>query len=163
MIVFDLRCTRDHQFEGWFRSSDDFARQQGSGLLTCPLCDCTLISKAPMAPAVPMKLNRADVRAAGTDKPWVEASRNGESPAQLAPAELAATLTKLAAAQARLLSESRWVGDEFAERTRAIHYGEAEQEQIHGRSTVEEAAALMEEGIAIAPLPFPIVPAEEAN
>ena len=80
----------------------------------------------------------------------------------LAP-ELVSALTKLAAAQARALAKSKWVGDDLAERSRAMHYGEAAEEQIHGRATGEQALSLMEEGVALLPLIVPVVPPEEAN
>lgn len=160
MIVFDLMCSRRHRFEGWFRSSDDFARQQSGGLLACPQCDCAKVAKAPMAPAVPAKTNRA-----APSEPQPDASPIKAEPAapQAVPLALAAALTRLAQAQAKTLATSTWVGDDFAERSRAIHYGERETEQIHGRATFDEATALMEEGILIAPLLVPFVPPEEAN
>ncbi|MNU03466.1 hypothetical protein D3C72_2475060 [compost metagenome] len=45
------------------------------------------------------------------------------------------------------------VGDRFPEEARKIHYGEADERGLIGQATVEEAVALLEEGIAIAPLP----------
>lgn len=65
--------------------------------------------------------------------------------------------------QAKALASSTWVGDKFAERSRAIHYGEAENEQIHGRATKDEAIELMEEGIAVLPLLIPVAPPDEIN
>jgi hypothetical protein len=55
------------------------------------------------------------------------------------------------------------VGDQFADQSRAIHYGEREEVPIHGQATIEEAQALIEEGIAVMPLPFPVAPPEEVN
>jgi hypothetical protein len=72
-------------------------------------------------------------------------------------------LTKLAQAQAKALEVSRWVGETFAEESRAMHYGEREPEAIHGRATAEVAMELLEEGIAIAALPFPVAPPGEFN
>lgn len=161
MIVFDLMCSRQHRFEGWFRSSDEFARQQSGGLLTCPQCNCSHVSKAPMAPAVPAKMNRAAPQAIGEGDD-TRAKDKSATPDAVLPA-LVAAMTRLAEAQAKALERSTWVGDDFAERTRAIHYGEREEEQIHGRASPGEARALIEEGIAIAPLLVPIVPPEEAN
>lgn len=163
MIVFDLMCGQQHRFEGWFRSSEDFERQQASGMLGCPQCQSSAVIKAPMSPAVPTKRNRL----AGSRKEPQAASKSpdkheGHTPVTL-PAEVAEAFAKLAAAQAKALSGSTWVGNAFAERSRAIHYGDAVQEQIHGRASPEEAAALVEEGIVIAPLLIPIVPPEEAN
>jgi len=151
MIVFDLACDNSHAFEGWFRSSEDFATQQTRGLLTCPVCDSGAVAKAPMAPAVPPKSNRAMPAASHpvSNKPI--------------PAEVAEAFKALAAAQARSLAQSEWVGDRFATEVRSMHYGETEEKQVHGRATRDDAAALMEEGIAVAPLLVPVHPPEELN
>jgi hypothetical protein len=77
--------------------------------------------------------------------------------------EVAEALGKLAEAQARALSNSKWVGDSFAEQSRAMHYGERENETIHGRATADEARELFDEGVPVAPLPFPVSPPEELN
>ena len=64
----------------------------------------------------------------------------------------------MAAMQTEALKTSRWVGDKFADDARAIHYGEKEAEPIHGQTTMEQAEELLDEGIAVAPLPFPVAP-----
>lgn len=152
MIVFDLICQpAGHRFEGWFASSDAFAEQQQRGLVDCPHCGSTAVIKAPMAPAVPKKGNRLS---APTQAAPVAASL---------PPEAQAALQALAKLQAEALKQSRWVGEDFAEETRAIHYGEREVEPIHGHATLDEAKELLEEGIAVMPLPFPVVPPEQAN
>ena len=152
MIVFDLACDNSHAFEGWFRSSDDFADQQARGLLTCPLCDSAAVTKAPMAPAVSAKGNRAgpvSIPRAVANKPL--------------PAEVAEAFKALAAAQAKALARSEWVGDRFASEVRSMHYGESDEKQVHGRATRDDALSLMEEGIAVAPLIIPILPPDELN
>jgi len=150
MIVYDLSCDGGHRFEGWFGSSDDYASQHERGLVACPECGSGMVDKAPMAPAVPRKGNRQpDVKRAMADGAM--------------PPEAAAMLRKLAEVQAEVLKSSTWVGDEFPERTRAIHYGERDPEPIHGRATADEAKELIDEGIAIAPLLFPVAPPEELN
>lgn len=155
MIVFDLCCSAGHRFEGWFGSSDEFASQQAKGLVTCPDCGSPEIAKAPMAPAVPRKGNRMAAREIGAGPVPVA----GGSP----PPEVAQALHKLAEMQAEALKSSKWVGEKFAEESRAIHYGEREAETIHGKATPKEAKELLEEGIKVAPLPFPIAPPDELN
>ena len=46
-----------------------------------------------------------------------------------------------------------YVGDDFAEEARRIHYGETEHRDIYGETTLEEAQELIEEGVELAPLP----------
>ena len=154
MIVFDLECrTGDHRFEGWFGSSEDFADQQDRGLLSCPECGSFDIAKAVMAPAVGKKGNQGGALP-NTSRPMSNAA---------IPPEVVKAMTKLAEMQNEALKSSRWVGDKFAEDARAMHYGEREVEVIHGQATLEEAKSLVEEGIGVAPLPFPIVPPDKAN
>jgi hypothetical protein len=153
MIVFDLSCDAGHRFEGWFGSSDDFAGQHARGLVTCPACGSGAVDKAPMAPAVPRKGNRAS-----PPQPGRQAMTRGPMPPEVTEA-----LHKLAEAQANALRNSKWVGDAFAEQSRAMHYGERDPETIHGQATPDEASALFEEGIPVAPLPFPVAPPDELN
>jgi len=152
MIVFDLICQpAGHRFEGWFASSEAFAEQQRRGLVDCPHCGSSAVAKAPMAPAVPKKGNQLPV------------------PAQAAPVaaglppEALAVMEKLAQMQAEALKQSRWVGKDFAEQSREMHYGERDVETIHGQATLEEARDLLEEGIAVMPLPFPVAAPEDLN
>ena len=133
MIVFDLQCSDGGEtFEVWFRSSSDFDEQSAGGLIECPFCGSTKVTKAPMAPRLPRK---------GSGDP----------------------LAKLAAAQAELLKNSRWVGDQFVNTARAIHAGEAEPEQVHGNATIAQAKSLAEDGVPVAPLPLPVVPPSQVN
>ncbi len=165
MIVFDLCCDNGHVFEGWFGSSDDFAEQKASGLMICPACGSDAVEKAPMAPSVGKKGSQLRVErpaastaeAEPTDVPIAPVS-NGEMPAEVKEA-----ISKLADAQAKALKNSKWVGRKFAEESRKIHYGEGDAKAIHGEATREEAAELIDEGIAIAPLPLPVAPPDELN
>lgn len=135
MIVFDLRCRDSGDvFEAWFQSSADYEEQKARGLVQCPVCQSAAIEKAPMAPRVPAK-----------------------SPAVSLPLE------QLAALQARILTDSEWVGDRFAEEARSIHLGEAEIRAVHGSATPAEAKSLIEEGVPVAPLPLPVVPPNQVN
>ena len=43
----------------------------------------------------------------------------------------------------------------FAEEARRMHYGETDERAIRGQATREEAQSLVEEGIAVMPLPVP--------
>lgn len=52
MIRFSLKCRCDTQFEGWFRSSDDYENQLQSGFVSCPNCGSHDVTKALMAPTV---------------------------------------------------------------------------------------------------------------
>ncbi len=163
MIVFDLACENGHQFEGWFGSSDDYSEQLQRGLLSCPQCGSDVVRKAAMAPAVPKKGNQQNERpqhepVGATDPNEAQMVTRGPLPTEVQQA-----LKKLAEAQAKALTKSKWVGRKFADSARAMHYGERDAEQIHGETSLEEAQSLVDEGIEVAPLPFPIAPPEDMN
>lgn len=155
MIVYDLCCAEGHRFEGWFGSSADYADQRAMGLVSCPHCGSNEVAKAPMAPAVPRKGNAKSTGPAEDDAVPVV----GGDP----PPEVSQALQKLAEAQSEALKSSRWVGSSFAEESRAIHYGERDAETIHGQTSVKEAQELLEEGIKVSPLPFPVAPPDKLN
>ena len=159
MIVFDLSCDQGHRFEGWFGSSEDFASQMDRGLVACPQCGSENISKAPMAPAVGKKGNQQPMPRQQTAP---DTKDKGLSNAPLTP-EVAQALEKLAKAQAKALENSTWVGKDFVEQSRAMHYGERDHAAIHGEATVEEAKDLLEEGVQVAPLPLPVAPPDDVN
>ena len=154
MIVFDLVCCNTgHRFEGWFANSVAFDEQAERGLVTCPQCGSAEVAKAPTAPSLGRKGNQLAAPA-----PTAKANV-----ASALPQAVQEALGKLASLQAQALAQSTWVGDQFADQSRAIHYGEREQAQIHGQATLEDAQALTEEGIAVMPLPFPVAPPEDVN
>jgi hypothetical protein len=96
--------------------------------------------------------------------PFCESSRVAKAPmAPMVPRKSGNALAKLAAAQAEMLRDSRWVGDQFARTARAIHSGEAEPEAVHGNATLAEARSLVDEGVPVAPLPLPVVPPNQVN
>ncbi len=157
MIVFDLSCDQGHRFEGWFGSSEDFASQCERGLVACPQCGSEEISKAPMAPAVGKKGSQQVAQAPHGDKGGADLSNTPMT------SEVAEALGKLAEAQAKALKNSTWVGKDFVEQTRAMHYGEREHTAIHGEATLREARELLDEGVPVAPLPLPVAPPEDVN
>ena len=174
MISFNLRCAGGHEFEGWFSTSDDYDGQRKKGLVTCPACGDGNISKALMAPNVGAKANGAkasDARAGGgvdtaapvaagappTMRVAAPAGAPGPGaagPGAPGPGAVAAVLTELRALQRKVEKECDFVGDRFAEEARRIHYGEAEERGIYGRSTPEDAEALAEEGIEVSAMPW---------
>jgi hypothetical protein len=72
-------------------------------------------------------------------------------------------LARLAAIQADMLKDSRWIGDQFVDTARAMHAGEIEREQVHGNATLEQAKSLVDDGVPVAPLPRPVTPPSQVN
>lgn len=158
MIVFDLQCEPlGHRFEGWFGSSADYEDQRARGLVQCPSCGAGQVIKAVMAPNVGRKGNQMPAPVAKAES----------APAAMAnpplPPEAVAMLKAVAAMQAEAIKSSTWVGKNFAEDARAMHYGEKDAAPIHGKATPDEARELIDEGVAVMPLLVPVVPPEEAN
>ncbi|MBB4195804.1 MULTISPECIES: DUF1178 family protein [Rhizobium] len=135
MIRYSLTCDNAHEFEGWFSESADFDRQVASGFLTCPVCHSAAISKLLMAPSVSTARKKDERQTLAMDAMRREA------------------LEKLKEAVAAVKANSEDVGAKFPEEARKIHYGEADARGIIGQATVDEAQALVEEGIEIAAIP----------
>jgi hypothetical protein len=151
VIIFDLKCPSGHVFESWFGSTADYEAQKARGLVACPICGAPDVEKAPMAPAVGAKGNSRAAAPAGGELLSAD------------PDSVKAMLAAAAAMQKKILSNSEGVGDRFADEARAIHLGESAARAIHGRATREQAESLIEEGIPVAPLPFPIAEPGEEN
>ena len=127
------------------------------------------MDKAPMAPAVPRKGNQAIAaripQESAAQAPVGDAAApvaGGDMPPEI-PAQMREAMHKLASLQAEALKSSQWVGNRFAEESRAIHYGEKDAGPIHGEATMKEAEELADEGIAVAPLLFPVARPDDIN
>lgn len=156
MKVLDLQCLQGHAFEGWFSSEDDFQSQREGGLLTCPMCGEPEVVKLPSAPR--LNISGASQAPSSTDR--TSESAPGQSPSS-APSETVAALPPQALQAAwlhmvrRVMANTEDVGQRFSEEARRMHYGEAESRGIRGQATAEQTEALLEEGIAVMPLPVP--------
>ena len=135
MIKFTLKCDDGHQFDSWFQSTTAFDRLHAAGAITCMECGSAKVEKALMAPAV------AHDRA---PEPQAEPT----SPAPDPKAEALQALRKA------VEENSDYVGMEFATEARAMHDGEVPRRAIYGEARPDEARALIEDGVPVAPLPF---------
>ena len=135
MIRYSLSCEKAHEFEGWFAGSADFDQQVERGLVSCPVCNSLQVTKALMAPSVSTARKQDEMRTLAMDT------------AQKA------VLAKVKETLAEIRANTEDVGERFPEEARKIHYGEADQRGIIGQATLQEAKALVEEGIDIAALP----------
>ncbi|MGD9915399.1 MAG: DUF1178 family protein [Rhizobiaceae bacterium] len=134
MIRYSLVCERSHDFEAWFRNSDDYDRQRKRGLVECPECGSAKVEKALMAPSV-------------------STSRGREKIALAMGAEQKKAMDALREMSKKMLEGAENVGDKFAEEARKIHFGETEARGIYGEATPEEAAGLVEDGVTFMPVP----------
>lgn len=149
MIVFDLKCGSGHVFEAWFGSSPAYETQRAGGLVECPLCGSHDVAKAVMAP---------NIAAKGNSRAAVPAPANPPS-----PEVVKAVIAELAQVQAKMLEGSEWVGVAFTDRARAMHNGDETPALIHGQATAAQAKELLDDGVAVTPLPLPVIPPEARN
>lgn len=144
MIRYALVCDHNHTFESWFASSTAYEKQVKRGLVTCPACGSPKVEKAVMAPAVHQSRDRgSQPDAVPPDKAQVAIVSEQEL-------ELRRKLKEL---REHLIKNADYVGTQFPEEARRMHYGEIERRSIYGEATPEEAMALREEGIEFHPLP----------
>lgn len=163
MIRYSIVCPDGHEFDGWFRSGADFDAQAARDLVECPVCGKTGVRKAIMAPAVSGTRKSADAPPSATASDMPAATPDTGRPDMAVPVtspfdmgvdpRARAMLEALRTYRDRMLEGSTDVGQRFAEEARRMHHGEAERKGIHGQATREEAEALVDEGIPIAPLP----------
>lgn len=163
MKVYNLSCSFDHRFEGWFASEEDCVTQQANGMLTCPLCNSTAITRMPSAPHIAKSHTQSEA-AQGKSSSTELALANPESKQPSKDDLVAVTRTDHAQLEAQvqaaflngmreLMSRSEDVGSAFAEEARKIHYKESPERSIRGHTTVDEAESLRDEGIEVLSLP----------
>jgi hypothetical protein len=168
VIKYTLVCEGAHTFEGWFRNSEDFEAQCDRKLVVCPICGGTKIRKGLMAPAVSTSRKRESISPVvevetqssettvdTTNKKTAEKDKTTMQPSALLPVDVRQKeiVEALRLVRARMIENSENVGTGFAEEARKIHYGESEERSIHGETTPKDAEDLLEEGIAVLPLP----------
>ena len=144
MIVFNLSCSHEHQFDGWFRSADDFDRQLVNGLVECPICNDHAITKQLSAPRINTGASEIRIPADKT------AAKQEVMAATTMPGLQEHMLQQF---KAFVRAHTENVGSEFAETARKIHYGEVAHRNIRGLVSVDDAIALHEEGIDTISLP----------
>ncbi|HWD57513.1 MAG TPA: DUF1178 family protein [Stellaceae bacterium] len=130
MIRFSLRCKEGHEFEAWFRSGEGYEAQQQAGEVACPECGDTHVEKALMAPSI---------------------GRTRDAGPPLSPAQMRQMLVKM---RQQVEKNCDYVGEQFAEEARKIHYGEADPRGIYGEASDAESKALAEEGIEFGRIPW---------
>jgi hypothetical protein len=154
MIHYQLRCGADHRFDGWFPNSAAFDGQAARGLLSCPICGSTGVTRALMAPAVG-KRRKAPAQVAVPDAPATAPSQPVTDGAPIAvgalPDQVRAMLQKM---RAEVEKRCDYVGDTFASEARKMHEGETEARPIYGEATPEQAQRLADDGIEVAQIPW---------
>lgn len=143
MIQYALKCAKGHSFDSWFQSAAAYDKLAAAGMVSCAVCGTPDVSKAIMAPRV----GKSAPDTAAASKPLSQPA----SPAEQALAEL----------RRRVEKDADYVGRKFAREARAMHDGDAPARPIWGEARADEARALIEDGVPVAPLPF--TPSRKTN
>ena len=134
MIRYDLVCENEHFFESWFKDSKSYQKQLEANEIGCPKCNNSNISKSLMAPGIPKKTN----------------TKNGNVIANSSSSSISNAIRKI---RDEIKKNSEYVGDQFPEEARKIHYNEAEMRSIYGKASKKEITELVDEGIDIIQIP----------
>ena len=139
MIKYNLTCKCNCTFDSWFASSEEFGRLVKKKLVTCIECNSNNVNKSIMAPNVSNseKIDNMDYKFQKNIK------------------------KKIIKYQKFIKENCKYVGDNFAQEARSIHYGEKKTKDdekktkgIYGRVTAEEIDELNEEGIETTTIPW---------
>ena len=169
MILYDLRCRKNHVFEAWFRDSAAYDDQAEAGEIACPTCGSKKVEKAPMAPRLAKgglakdgaengKAQRAETQTTETETTETETTgiQTGETEtAKAETAKAAEAMRALRGLRRKVEDNFDYVGPQFAEEARKIHYGEADANNIYGETSDQEAKELRDEGVAFTRVPWP--------
>ena len=157
MVIYDLSCDLGHSFEGWFKNNEDMQVQKEQGLLTCPYCDSSNVTKQVTAAKVARKTN-TKAGAANDSEPSVVTADGAVSNKSVAVGDSSAQqfseLQKmLGKVHEHIDANFQNVGNRFAEEAISMHRGEKEKENIKGTVNREQLDELKKEGVEALPLP----------
>jgi len=128
MIIFDLRCTNDHRFEGWFDNIDDLKTQLAQAKIACPYCGDIDIERVLSPVSIKKKTSPPDDLKSAY-KTWQNLCRY-------------------------VRENFEDVGHNFAREALKVHYGQAEERNIRGVTTEPEEDMLKKEGVPFVKIPM---------
>ncbi len=145
MIRYSLICPKDHAFDSWFQSASAYDALRGAGHVACPICGDGAIEKSLMAP------NVRPARHAGAGANAKSALTQPQNAMESAFAEM----------RKQVEDNSEYVGLNFVTEVRRMHEGTIDERAIYGEAKADEARALIDDGVPVAPLPF--MPTRKTN
>ena len=135
MIKYNLKCHREHEFESWFSSSEEFEKLTKKKLLECIYCSSKKIDKSIMAP-------------------MVSNSKNKNNEFEIIIKNLKNQKNKLLKLRKYIEKNFDYVGKDFSKRVKEIYYDKDNKKAIYGTTTSEERKELSEEGIDLLSIPW---------
>jgi hypothetical protein len=161
MIHYALRCDAAHEFDGWFNGSAGFEAQARAGLLECPVCASTAVQRALMAPSISPRAAAPALTPPASDAASLPASPQSplapnavtlQNQAPARPADqMRAVLQRM---RAEIEKNCDYVGPHFASEVRRMAENQQPSRPVYGEATPDEAAALADDGIDIARIPW---------
>lgn len=135
--IFDLQCNNGHNFEGWFKSQDDYLMQKEENILICPICNSKNIEKLLSFPHIGKDNNNDSYK---------NLTINNNQLIKNAQSYILNVIKEL-------VKSADNVGENFVKEARKIYCGEAEIRPIIGKASEEEVRELHEEGIETIDIP----------
>ena len=135
MIKYNLKCHKEHEFESWFSSSEEFEKLNKKKLLECIFCSSKKINKSIMAP-------------------MVSNSKIKNDEFKITEKDLKNQKNKLLRLRKYIEKNFDYVGKDFSKRVREIYYDNKNKKAIYGTTTSEERKELSEEGIDLLSIPW---------
>lgn len=132
MIIYDLKCSKNHEFEGWFKDRAAFELQKEQSLILCPECNDTGVE---IVPSLPMIRGR-------------EKKKNEDKYATLSRQQVMKQLDEF------IEKNFDDVGAEFSEVAIRIHEGSEDPRNIRGTTTQQDEEVLREKGVPFVKIPI---------
>ena len=132
MMKYNLICKCGETFESWFSNSSEFDSLCKKKLVKCIYCGSSFVKKSVMAPNVPSKSNKIPRKT-----------------------KLEKNIRKQLLNFRRYVEKNcRYVGENFSQEARSIHYDKKTSQGVYGKATPEETSELLEEGIEVTSIPW---------
>ncbi|MAC45192.1 MAG: hypothetical protein CMJ00_03485 [Pelagibacteraceae bacterium] len=135
MIKYNLKCHKEHEFESWFSSSEEFEKLTKKKLLECIYCLSKKIDKSIMAP-------------------MVTNSKSKNNKFEIVSKNLKNQKNELVKLRKYIEKNFDYVGKDFSKRVREIYYDKDNKKAIYGTTTSDERKELSEEGIDLLSIPW---------
>lgn len=148
-ILYQLCCSNQHEFEGWFPSISQFDSQKQKGQLQCPMCGIKEVDRAIMSPRL-SKSQKIKAKKLTRQERLKKLKDQVLSPTEM----MMGTRVKemMRTIRDHVKREYEFVGDRFVDEVKKYEDGERD-DRFYGTPTEEEARKLMDEGVDLFVVP----------
>ena len=132
MIKYLLKCNKNHEFESWFSTSNEFEKLKNKNFIECIFCKSRKVEKTIMSPLI------------------IKKEKNYDSNLK----EISKIKKDLLKVRKFVEKNFEFVGDKLSNEVRGIYYDKKKQRNIYGTVTQEENQERKEEGIELDSIPW---------